>query len=199
MDDASTFPPPDRAYLIVTKWPRGADEEDCISGLVRACAIDAFTARDVCRRGVPTIARRISTDEAPIAAKNLAKLGFGGDWVSQGELVGRVPVRKVKRMMAALGAPKPMYFVEFWREKEGTGLLAQDIRLIVRGRVRYFTASSPDITSTSPLNMKLVPLLNIPSPDSGDGRPVVGEPRTAEAFAIYSAWAACVVGRGITW
>lgn len=83
---------------------------------------------------LPAMVRRLDVRQGPVAVANLEKLGFGGFWVSLAELQSRIPSLPAKTIAPAMGAPRPMFMVECWPPHESRGLLASEIRLLVRGR-----------------------------------------------------------------
>ena len=136
----------DRAYVVATAWPAGADHATVAAGLVRACAIEESAAVRAATRPTPLIVRRIETKLADRAVSNLRTLGFAAIWLSISELANRVPSIPAKRITPAIGAPVPMFLVECWPPHESMGLLGSSIRMLVRGRTRQTKVTQSDPT-----------------------------------------------------
>jgi hypothetical protein len=157
----------DRSYIVVTRWPHGADRDECSQQLGRACGIEPFDAYAACDYGAPAVVRRASGSSIAVALSNLHSLGFEATSIAAAELPRRMPEDFIKRASPALGAPKPMFLLEFWGNREPIGLDARRIRLLVRGRVQETISKSTGPSSSATIQvLNQYPSNNVFSGDS---------------------------------
>lgn len=121
-------------YVTLVQWPDGLDEEGQVELLIAATGLDPFMARQRVAHGVPAVLMR--TDEAAglDMVARLEQAGAMAIALTPGQIGSAPEPKKAKRLMEAMGAPKPMYMVEYWRG-ESDGLLCSDVFLLVRGRI----------------------------------------------------------------
>src|SRR5262245_3768436 len=123
-----------REYVCVASWPERLDET-ARAGLLTDLGMPAYEAGESARRKPPMVLARCNAGTGAAAVARLQKTGVGAAWLSHEEIRSRLDPPQVKTMKPAMGAPEPLYLVEFWRG-EPVGMKAADIVLLVRGRVR---------------------------------------------------------------
>jgi hypothetical protein len=138
----------ERSYLTIIEWPAEFDEPRRVEALVGASGIDPSQARLAVRSPPPMIAGFVQhIDRTPILA-HLRAAGVLAIAPTRAE-IERVPKPLAARgFVEAIGAAGRLYMVELWRG-ESEGLRTEDIRLLVRARLRTTsTVTRPRIPGT---------------------------------------------------
>jgi hypothetical protein len=131
------------AYVTIVQWPDGFNPADNADNIARAVRLDRFQLTQRLAKGTPIVLARIPADHAEQAERELRALGAMPLIVSESELQAFQPPMLLKRIEPAIGAPKPMFMCEPWRS-ESVGLLAAEIVLIIRGRIRVISTTVID-------------------------------------------------------
>lgn len=141
-----------RAYLTVIEWPEGLTHAERVERLVGASGLDADRAAMAVRQEPPLIAGLIDrADRRPILAQ-LERDGITAIAPSRDELRGVPEPLPAKRLIEAMGSGGALYMAEPWRG-EGRGVVARDIRLLVRATLR----DSSTTTSHDPSHFSAPP------------------------------------------
>jgi hypothetical protein len=136
--------PPAFAYVTVIQWPDNFDAAKWSRELAAATMLDPYLLVQRLAKGAPLVVSRVAEGEpADTADRTLRQMGAMPLVVSESQLAAFQEPVALKRIEPAIGAPKPMFMCEPWRS-ESFGLLASEIVLIVRGRVRVISTTVVD-------------------------------------------------------
>ena len=171
------MPEPTDAYLSVIDWPDTLDAESRAHALVRSAGLDLFTARLRIARGTPQVVARLPEARARGGVDVLHRAGATAFAPTRAQIAGMNEPLRAKRLTPAEGAPEPMFMVEAWRG-EGRGMLARDIFLLVRARLKRSRTRVTDGPASSGLSGRTIAITAVAGPAAGMVASVFGAGRS---------------------
>lgn len=156
---------PDYAYISVIQWPAHFGKDQCVLAIVDATGMDPFHAGQRAAKGTPMVLNRMecgsasSPGPAEAAFARLRKHGamvFGPTDSVMGRVAAPIRLRRIQRVP---DAPQAMFMAEVWpmgraspeSRETHRGILAEDMFLIVRARVRQGSTGINTETTLNPL------------------------------------------------
>lgn len=169
------------ATITVLEWPRGMSPEERAGVLVEAIGLDVYMAEQRVKKSPPMVIGRQAVNAAKSVARVLSARGVKHVLVADQDIARMPAAMQAKRLVPALGAPEPMYFVEPWRG-EGRGLKMADVFCMVRGRIGR--------TSTGPVEMEITLERNLVLPDMYGVLIETSQKRSASTSDVIDLWCA---------
>lgn len=127
----------DRSYLTVLRYPPDLTERQRTLALSHGLAVDDYSASMLQKLAPPAVVKTCSSDAAAEAVGRLRELGIDAAAIAR-EQIERFSARtEAKRLLPAIGAPRPMYAIEPLRPRLATvsSIVMDDVAMVVFGRV----------------------------------------------------------------
>ncbi|MBX3379420.1 MAG: hypothetical protein KF805_04945 [Phycisphaeraceae bacterium] len=135
----------DRAYVTVISYPPDLSERQRTVALSEALKVDEYTAEIAQRWQAPAIVRICTTAEGHETVRVLEDLGIQAFSARQSALdkLGRPIV--AKRLLPAIGSPRPMYGYEPLRPRlhQGGSMVMEEVFAMFAGRVKERRSVTP--------------------------------------------------------
>ncbi|MBY0111295.1 MAG: hypothetical protein K2Y21_00630 [Phycisphaerales bacterium] len=127
----------DRCYLTVLRYPPDLTERQRTLALSHGLAVDDYSASMLQKLAPPAVVKTCASDAAAGAMKRLHELGIDAAVISRHEIEQFSARTEAKRLLPAIGAPRPMYAIEPLRPRLATvsSIVMDDVAMIVFGRV----------------------------------------------------------------
>lgn len=142
MSNPATTPPPESAFLTITRWPDRMDADRIVEALVTVAGVDPYYAQQRLAGGAPAVIQRIDASVARHITDQLRARGVPAIAPTLTQIRALAPPIPAKRLAPALGAPEPMFLCEPWRG-EPFGFPAKSIAVMVRARLTMSRKSAP--------------------------------------------------------
>ncbi len=126
--------PENYCNVSVLGWPSGTTREGAAAILVEAIGLDPFIANQRAAKPPPMVVARVIEPVARSIMQTLREKRTPAFVLRDADVERLPPPVLAKRLMAAEGAPRPMYMVEAWRG-DGVAVMMDDVFCIVRGRI----------------------------------------------------------------
>ncbi len=120
--------------ITVLNWPAGTTREGAAAILVEAIGLDPFIANQRAAKPPPMVVARVVEPVGRSVMQTLKERKTPAFMLRDADVRRLPPPVLAKRLMAAEGAPRPMYMVEAWRG-DGMPVMMDDVYCIVRGRI----------------------------------------------------------------
>jgi hypothetical protein len=133
----------DRCYLTVLRYPPDLTERQRTLALSHGLAVDDYSASMLQKLAPPAVIKTCASDAAAEAMTRLQELGIDAAAISR-EQIERFSARtEAKRLLPAIGAPRPMYAIEPLRPRLATvsSIVMDDVAMIVFGRIKLIKVS----------------------------------------------------------
>lgn len=127
----------DRCYLTVLRYPPDLTERQRSLALSHALAVDDYSASMLQKLSPPAVVRTCAEEAAAESVERLRELGIDAVAISREEIERFSARTEAKRLLPAIGAPRPMYAIEPLRPRLATvsSIVMDDVAMIVFGRV----------------------------------------------------------------
>lgn len=128
----------DRAYVTVFRYPTDMTERERTVALSAALQIDEYSAEIAQKWETPAIVKICDGAEGQEAVRALEELGIQAFSARNQSLEKLGAPITVKRLLPAIGAPRPMYAYEPLRPRmhEPGSLVMDDVFAMIAGRIR---------------------------------------------------------------
>lgn len=128
----------DRAYVTVLSYPPDLSERQRVVAMSEALKVDEYTADIAQRWPTPAIVKTCTGAEAQDAVGVLTELGISAFAARQSAIEKLSNPVVAKRLLPALGAPKPMYAYEPLRPRlhEPGSFIMDNVFAMIAGHVR---------------------------------------------------------------
>jgi hypothetical protein len=133
----------DRCYLTVLHYPPDLTERQRTLALSHGLAVDDYTASMLQKLVPPAVVKTGAADAAAESLERLRELGIDAAAITRAEIERFAARTEAKRLLPAIGAPRPMYAIEPLRPRLATvsSLVMDDVAMIVFGRIKLIKVS----------------------------------------------------------
>lgn len=128
----------DRCYLTVLRYPPDLTERQRTLALSHALKVDDYSASMLQKLTLPAVVRTCAAEAAAESVQRLRELGIDAVAIARPEIERFSARTEAKRLLPAIGAPRPMYAIEPLRPRLATvsSIVMDDVAMIVFGRVQ---------------------------------------------------------------